>query len=452
MNLGQRGTFQKKTSGFGLVETIVAIAIFSVVAFSVYGGFFQVLNVLSVLKIKNLATNLANEQIEIVRNLPFDQVGIVGGLPEGKIPRTQNFLKEGNNFLITTSIQDIDDPADGQIGGSPNDLSPADYKMVEIKIRCVDCVYTQELVYYTYVSPQSLETMGQNGALFIKVFDASGQPISGANVNVLNEQGTSTIDIDEISDENGLFKIVNAPPDINAYEILVSKNNYSTERTYSFGDSENPNPDKPNATVVSGQVTELSFIIDRLAQINFNTIDRACVSIPNVSFNLSGAKNIGENVLKYNQNHTTGEAGNKNVSNLEWDNYSISILGESFVLAGSDYLLPIVLNPNDNLNAKLVLAPNDPNNFLVQVVDGQNNQPISNANVRIIGGGDDLLLLTGFGFELPENCLPAGQVLFQNLNSGNYSLEVSKDGYTTFNISNISIDENWQMYNVVLTP
>lgn len=586
--------------GFGLIETIISVSIFLLVAVSIYGGFTQILKVLSVLKTKTLAANIANEQIEIVRNLPYTKVGIIDGIPSGSIPRVQKVIRDGISFEITASIQDIDDPFDGQIGGTPNDTSPADYKIVEFALKCENCNYPEEIKYVTRVSPQSLETEGNNGALFVRVFDANGNSVSGASVHVLNNQASSTIDINEVTNLNGLFQIVNAPTGTNAYKITVTKDGYSADSTYSIGDLLNPN--KPNATIVSGQITQLSFFIDKLSNLAVNTKTDTCTAIPNVNFRLFGSKTIGEGVLKYDKNKTTDALGARDVVGLEWDNYLFEILDNSFDLAGSSNLFPLVLNPDNEQNIDLILKPSNPNALLVQVTDGQTGLPLSDAYIKIKSSTNNTsTLVTGKGFvyqtdwsngdgqenfidnkkyflqdggiedsdiegvlhlrklgedyvsqgELissifdfgaeskiasfnwenvdqpsgtsirmqiatnqiltatttwdfvgpdgtsntyytnsgqsiatihegvrylrykifmdsndssvtPElsniaftyttGCNPLGQVLFQGLSNGSYSLDITRDGYATYSVENISINNSWQMYNAIMTP
>jgi type II secretory pathway pseudopilin PulG len=122
---GALGSDKKiSTKGFGLVETLVGVAVFVAVSVAAYGGFINTLEGVKVLRAKNTATNLANEQIEIIRNLPYDDVGIVDGIPVGKIPRDQIIERDNITFEVNTSVRNVDDPFDGQIGETPNDLSP----------------------------------------------------------------------------------------------------------------------------------------------------------------------------------------------------------------------------------------------------------------------------------------------------------------------------------------
>ena len=56
-------------SGFTLVETLVATAIFASVSVGIYAGFVNILKVMNIIRTKTLMTNIANQQFEIVRNL-----------------------------------------------------------------------------------------------------------------------------------------------------------------------------------------------------------------------------------------------------------------------------------------------------------------------------------------------------------------------------------------------
>ena len=124
----------QKNRGFGLVETLVAVTIFSLVAFSVYAGFAQILKVVNVLKVKNLAVNLANEQIEIIRSMPFENISLVGGVPSVGIPQIQNVEREGRNFSVTTNI------------------TVNDYKTIEVSVQCQNCHYQEKVSLNTIVA------------------------------------------------------------------------------------------------------------------------------------------------------------------------------------------------------------------------------------------------------------------------------------------------------------
>jgi len=116
-------------TGFTLIESLVGIAVFIIITVSVYQAYAATMNAVRASRLKITATALANEQFEIIRNLPYDDVGVIGGIPNGKIPYIQNLVRDGTGFQTKTAIRNIDDPFDGTIGGLPNDLSPADYRL-----------------------------------------------------------------------------------------------------------------------------------------------------------------------------------------------------------------------------------------------------------------------------------------------------------------------------------
>ena len=227
--------FISSRRAFSLIEVVVGIAVFLIVTLGIYQGYVALLSAVRTSRFKVTATALANEQLEIIRNLPYADVGISGGLPNGKILENQVISRDGVEFNIEATIRNIDDPFDGTIGGDPNDLSPADYKLVELEISCPSCDNFSPLRFTSHVAPRNLETASTNGALFVRVFDANGQPIQGADVHIENNQAIPPFVINDTTNNKGILQIVDAPPCDEAYEITVSKTGYSEEKTYLTG-------------------------------------------------------------------------------------------------------------------------------------------------------------------------------------------------------------------------
>jgi prepilin-type N-terminal cleavage/methylation domain-containing protein len=390
----------KTGAGFSLVEIIVSIAIFLIIATSVYQGFTSLLDAVTVARLKISASNLANEQFEIVRNLSYSDVGIFGGLPSGRIAQNQTLTRDNTEFFVKTNIRNIDDPFDGTIGGSPNDTSPADYKLVELEISCPLCRNFAPLIFSTHVAPKNLEGSSANGALFIRVLDANGQPVQGARVYIENNQAVPSFIIDDTTNNDGLLGIIDTPPGAEAYEIIVSKEGYSEERTYATGSLENPNPTKPHATIVAQQVTQISFAIDRVSMVEITSTTETCSTVANIDFNVSGTKLIGQSpdVLKYSESYETNSAGIKNIENLEWDTYNFSLNDASYDLIGAIPLLPLSLGPNTNQNLKFIVGQKNPLSLLVTIKDSSTLLPLSGAEITIEKTGYSNSLTTGRGF------------------------------------------------------
>lgn len=382
-----------------MVELIVGSALFALIAFTVYQGYVSITTLVSISRVKITATDLLNEQFELVRNLPYANVGLLSGIPVGVLQPNETFLRDGRTFTLTRTIRNNDDPFDGLIGGAPNDLSPADYKLVELSLDCQTCKNFEPLSVVGRVSPRNLETASSNGALFIRVFDANGQPIPGAAVHIENNIATPSIVIDDITDTQGMLQIVDAPPGANAYEITVTKSGFTTDKTY-VPTVANPNPIKRHATVLVQQVTQISFVIDRVSLANISTITDTCAVVPSVPFTMTGAKLIGTSpdLYKFNQTLSTDSSGKKIIANLEWDTYSITLGSGAFSLAGVNPLLPVSVLPNAVQDIQFVLTADNPSHLLVTVKDSATNLPLSGATVTFEDGSFSKTLITGRGF------------------------------------------------------
>jgi len=439
--------FNTNQKGFTLIETLVGSAIFLILALSAYKAFGVLMDAVSASRAKVVATTLANEKFEIIRNLPYDDVGIVGGIPVGKITRNQTTLQDNYSFDIQTTIRNIDDPFDGTIGGNPSDLSPADYKSADLEISCSNCKIFSPLKFTTLITPHALETTSTNGALFIRIFDANGLPIQGASVDIINEQTNPFTIINETTDNAGWIRIIDAPPGTNAYNISATKSGFSQDQTYPIGGVAGPNPLLPDATVVIQQVTQTSLSIDRTSSLNVTTVDSTCTALPSIGFSLTGTKLIGTpSILKYpTQTFTTNTFGNYGVSPLEWDSYKALLTSGLYDLAGTNPLPTFTINPNENRNLQLIAIPHLDKALLVSVND-QNNSVIDGATVSLVKGIFNETKITN-----SDTCATPGEVFWNGLTGGTYTLTVSNSEYQT-SITSIDISSSWQVENITLTP
>ncbi len=434
--------------GFTLVETLVGAAVFVSIGVACYQAFGVLMNITQATRAKIAATELANEQFEIIRNLAYNDVGIVAGLPVGKIARTQNLTRDNFSFTVTTTIRSVDDPFDGTIGGSPNDTSPADYKLADLDITCSNCKNFTTVDFTTLIAPHALETASTNGALFIRVFDANGLPVPQANVHIVNTQTNPDTVIDETTDNDGWVKIVDAPAGTNAYNVTATKAGYTTDRTYIPGGAAGANPEKPDVTVVQQQISQMSLAIDRTSTLSVTSLDATCVALPSVGFSLTGSKLIGTGVLKYpTQNFTTNGSGTYNISSIEYDTYSALLTSAGYDLAGTNVTQNFFVNPNQSAELSLIAVPHATRALLINVETA--------AGVAIDGATVQLEQIGLFDETKTTNsgaCPTPGQVFWNGLASGTYTVEVSAPGYDTNTISDYSVSAGWQNLNVVLVP
>ena len=346
-----------------------------------------------------MALSVLGQQTEVIRNLPFDQVGTQGGIPSGIIPQTQIVVVGDQSFTVNTTIRNIDDPFDGTLGGNPNDTAPADYKLVELSAQCIRCPRQVLYAITTTVAPNNLESASTNGSLFIDVLDANGMTVSNADVHVVNASVTPAIDLTDTTNASGVLQLVGVPTSTQSYAITVTKSGYSSEKTYPPGNPSNPNPSKPHATVAASMVTELSFAIDKTSQLNVKTSGANCAPSGNKIFSISGSKLIGTSpdILKYSTSSATDENGLKIFTGIEWDTYAFTLGSASSDLVGAIPLGPIAVNPSSTYDMRLITKPANPLSLLVAIKDATTGTGISSGTVNLSKSGFSKTVIAGRG-------------------------------------------------------
>ena len=396
----------------------MATAVFLLFAIGIYGGISLVFKIVYSSRLRILETALIGEQLELVRNLPFDSVGIINGVPSGVLPYTTTTVRNGVTFVLITTVRNIDDPFDGTVTSTPADTSPADYKLVEISVICQNCPQQKSVVLSTRVSPRGLEGASQDGSLFIHVFDVNGLDVVGATINVTNTASSSPIIITDTTDNSGMVQIIGTPTGTQSYHILASKTGYSSDYTVSSTASV-PNPIKPPSNVASQMLTEISFQIDRVGTLNLSTVNQSCAAVASMPFSVHGEKMLGASplVYKYSDNITTNAGGTYAFSNVEWDKYHFAVTGVTYDIAGSIPMLPVDMTPGLTQNATMIMADKNGNSLLVQVKDAGTGLPLSDATVWLYDSPSyDETKITGVGYLRQTNWSGgSGQANYTNL-------------------------------------
>lgn len=383
--------------GFTLIEMVVTIGIFLIFAVGIYGGTQVAIKVVYNSRLLILESELLNEQVEIIRNMSFYDVGIVAGSPSGVLTRTVTTTRNGIDFVITRTIRNIDDPFDGTIGGTPNDISAADYKLVQMDIICARCAQTHPIQFVTRVAPRYLEGDPTHGALFVQVVDAAADPVQGASVHIVATSTSPAIDLVDTTDNDGMLRLVDLPSGVRTYMITVSKSGYTSDGTMQPTASV-PNPSHPPVTVVAQDASEVTFTIDHGSTIELYTENATCDAIANVPNIITGTilSSTNPDIFKYQSTITTSATGSATIIGLDWDTYVATSTG--YDVLGTIPQIPLALPSGATQTLRMILGPNTTHSILVDVRDSITGQPLSQASVRVTGDDYDVTKSTGVGF------------------------------------------------------
>ncbi len=420
-------------NSFTLIDVLVGTFLILIVFLGIFGAYQLGLKVVGQSKAKIIATALTNQQIEQVRNLPYQSVGVIGGYPEGILAATTSTTSNNVEYTIETRVDFVIDSDDGI--AAPEDDCPNDYKKVEVKVSW-SSRFKGEVVLTTDIAPKNLaqECAETGGILSASVFDAYGVMVNSPLIEVKDPTTNQTLKTATPIDGKHYFSLASG-----TYKVVVSKTNYSLGQTYDSGESYDgkiiATPENPHPIVLEGQLTEISFSIDKVSSMMVEARGAKGAGYPvvhNVTFTLTGAKRIGldvnENpIYKYSQNQTTDGPGKVEIPNLEWDSYSFSVLIPSLDLVGvesppgTETIQPVGLAPDTSLNVRLILKAE--NSLLVIVQDIATGEPIFSASVRLYN--------TDLGYDTNQYTDEKGQTYFIPLTAATYNLEVQAQGYSS---------------------
>jgi len=429
---------QPSETGFQYLEVIIVAAILLMLAHAFFTLITSAYQLLGLSRIQASARSLANQEVETIRNLPYDDVGTDGGIPSGTLAQVKQTTINGQTYTITTTVVYMDDPFDGL---APADLLPTDYKRVKIRVDWAGTFPSSDSVeLITDISPQGMETDVGGGTLSVLVFDADGQPVPQAEVTVQAPSAVPPIDLVLLTDNDGILLIPGAPACISCYNISVTKTGFSTDRTYDAG--EVTNPSKPPVTILEDEVSQISFGVDELTSVSFTSVGAGptYATVGNVDFHLTGTKTIGTDVsgdpvYKVDDDYTTDGSGSLSLD-LEWDSYTMRLDNVNYALAGSSPLTPIVATAGETADVTFVRGGFAGHSLLAQIKDASGSA-IASASARLTRSlsGYDETISSGQTGDPDE-----GASYFIDLpEGGSYNLEVT---HPDFLDSTTSVDVN----------
>ncbi|MFA5994374.1 MAG: carboxypeptidase-like regulatory domain-containing protein [Parcubacteria group bacterium] len=442
---------QKFNSAFTLIEALLVLFIFSVVTMTFYSVFTLGVNYIFESKNRLGAVSLANEKMEIIRNLQYTSIGIVGGIPSGSLPAEEDVYASRKTYHVKTFVQYIDDPFDGT---SPLDL---DYKRVKVTVSWLGPKgRTSSVVLVSrFVPPGMEQNVAGGGVLSVNVMNSKGIGVPQASVHVTNDVLSPKIDVTAMTDNTGNLMLPGAPQSIGKYFITVTKDNYETVNTIDPATVTYSVTDTP-ASVVGGMMNVKSLIQDQLSGLKVSALDSLDVPLPGVNFHLEGGRILGFDMSQspaapiYNikSDNTTDAEGKKEFLDISPGQIFITPLGVppiGYTLVNNSYFTEydvlkntyaFILSPADPKEVKLKYVKDDVVALLVTVKKNADSTLLANATVTLSNAaGYTESLITG----------KDGTAFFPGTSAplvlGNYDLKITAEGYTDLIESNIAIDK-----------
>jgi len=430
-------------SGFTLIEAVVFLFIFSVITITFYSVI--TLGTGYILEAKNRlgALALANEKMEIIRNLKYDNIGLTTGIPSGNILANEDVTIGAKIYHVKTIVQYVDDPFDGVLS---DDLVPTDYKRVKVTISWQGSQNGSGEVYLvSRFVPPGLEVSSGGGVLAINIADGAGIGISQVHVHIVNDIVSPSVDIEQNTDNSGNLMFPGAQQSQLGYEVTVSKNGYETVNTV------DPNavsytPKDPHVSVVAGSLNTAFITIDKLSNLKIKSIDYLGAALPDVSFHIKGGRELGtdstvipaETVYILDSNAVTSSSGEKDFNDHSPGQFFLTNINSvsGYTLIGADPISsfesspPVYkfsLLPDESKTVEIKYAKNDADSLLVKVLNNSDSSPVNNAQARLSNGsGYDTTVTTSFdGIAFfPTNSDP--------FLPGEYTLEVTEAGFQDY--------------------
>jgi type II secretory pathway pseudopilin PulG len=440
----------KDKKGTTLVEVLISLAIVSFLILTIYLALTKAVSNIGESRQRVGAIAIANEKMEIMRNLEYDEIGVVGGIVSGPMLAFETINKNNFEYQVYIDVRYIDDEFDG-IGS--DDLIPTDYKFVEITVKWDHLGTIKTVQFSSNFVPDGIETDMGGGTLVLNTLTSGGENVPNVTVNLDSVEDIPGVDYTTTTDNQGSLVLQGVPSQ--NYRITLTKDGYETIRTYPNPPGSSFVPINPDFYVSEGDLNSKNFLIDQASDLKIKALDAINKSsIPGIEVNLEGGKEIGSDPATYNlddisNSNSSGEINYTDISPgiyeiVNWETIGI----DDYEYVGSTELFNFNLDAGVEKEIELFFSDKNNPALFLSVIDSSSNEPVQDAFIGIIGPNEfDQTITTGkegTAF-FPLNLDPV--VLMEN---SDYTIEIRTPGYQDY-VSTISIN-NLTKEEIKLNP
>lgn len=407
------------------------------------------------------AISLANQRMEIIRSLDYDNIGTVSGIPSGDLVEDETVQVSNALFQVHTFVQYADDSYDGTLSGSPNDLIPNDYKRVRVEVAWGGETEAEKVVLFSTFAPPGVEQSAGGGILSINILDSQGNGLSGATVHITNSSVAPAVDVTTTTDATGNLFLVGAPANTQGYHVTFSKTGYFGSASYAPYPTTAFIPVDVHASVVDAAVNQASFVMDQSSTIELRTVDPFGNAVPDIDYRIDGGRQIGTEsgtgvlVYEFGEDAATDTSGERDYASRSYGSYAWTLdAGETnYTFVGlspestvGENLFTVL--PNVTEQIQMVLADEAVNAALFTVTSSTDGTPVSGATVRLTNATllyDETVTVGAYGKAyFPETETPG-------LAAETYNYEVTAAGFTT-ETGTVTVTSGLELVSVSMNP
>lgn len=419
--------------GFTLIESLVFLFLFSLISIV----FLQTYSVGTrlIIESKNRlgATALANQKMEIIRSIDYEDIGTTSGIPAGDLSEDETISVNTIRYQVHTFVQYVDDGFDGTV--STGDTIPTDYKRVRLTVSWGNLGTDQTVVIFGNFSPNGVESSAGGGVLSINVLDASGTGVTGASVRIVNS--AAGVDVTGSTDSTGNLMLPGAPAGTEAYTVTVSKSGYYGATTYPAYPTSVFNPVDVHASVVADALNQKTIVMDQSSDITLTTEDPFGTAIPNIGYTMTGGRVLGtdpgtgEDVTGFSDTATTDASGGASYPDESYGDYVITTSSTDYeflkLSPGATVANEFSATAGSATDVSVIMLDQNIGSVLVQVQNQSDATALAGASVQLTNtllSYDVTVVTDQYGYAYFPTSLP-------ELVPETYDISVSLAGYGT---------------------
>ncbi len=171
-----------------LIETIMAVSVLAIALTLTIGPTISSFAVLRDAKVIDVGESLAQGRLDEIRQLNFDDIGVVGGAPNGVLPDTEVLTVQGIAYNVATTVEwvgssgtdsgfDLNGVGADGVTGQPD--FGRNYKWIQVSVQPVD-LSIDPMIFSTAITPDYVSS-GSDGQGTVVVQLRKHEPVGNAS-------------------------------------------------------------------------------------------------------------------------------------------------------------------------------------------------------------------------------------------------------------------------------